>query len=507
MPSCITPVTNTNVQSSATPGASGANSSESFVVGNPLGTSNPRPSLSGNPSPNTDISTNNPSGSGSFNGVEFPNATNGVTSSSNSNGTTISSDLVLTIGNPLATASPNVSPSLTPQVSSTNNLRLSYYDYFSAELKWQPVAGADSYRLYQDGQLIADNLTNFMYYVKNLRPNTNYTFDLVVVNNGIESNKSTVKMRTYIPSTNTSNNYIPPVYYPTPSPTPSPDLSNVIFVKKSSDDNGDNINIGDGKSWATAYTDLQEALSLANLNGKQIWVAKGTYYPTSFHPVYVIIDDPSPRDKSFVIPAGVKIYGGFAGTETSITSRNISVNPTILSGDFLNNDSGENFIDGEGSISELRQDNSNNVVKISDDGGTPATLDGLTITGGYDSGNMYLGGGGLNIRNAWPVINNVTFLENYSSTTGGGINMSAESQNSNRVRISNSKFINNRAGFSGGGIYYSFSTFSIANSSFSENYAGFGGNSIANCDTETTEYTDLGGNNIDSDDVVTNCGA
>lgn len=503
MPSCVTPVTNTNIQSSASPEAI-SSSANSFDVGNPLATSNPRPfpSSSVNSSINpSGVSINNPSGSGSFNGVEFPN---GATSTS-SNGTNISSDLVLTIGNPLATASPKVSPSLTPQVSLTNNLRLSYYDYFSAELKWQPVAGADSYRLYQDGQLIADNLTNFIYYVKNLRPNTNYTFDLLVVDNGIESNKSTVKMRTYIPSSNTSNNYNPPVYYPTPSPTPSPDLSNVIFVKQNSGDNGDNI--ADGKSWTTAYRDLQTALTLDNLNGKQIqiWVAKGTYYPASSflpNPVESGGEDQR-RSESFVIPAGVKIYGGFAGTETSINSRNISANPTILSGDFMQDDFEQGFIINN-QVSTLRENNSNNVVKISNDNGIPATLDGLTITAGFASATE--SGGGLKINEAWPVINNVTFFENYSSFGGGAIFINSESQSPNRVRISNSKFTNNRAEYFGGGIYYETSTFSIRNSTFSGNYAGSAGNSIAKCNFDGPEYQNLGGNTLDSENpVVKSC--
>src|SRR5512139_3136979 len=60
----------------------------------------------------------------------------------------------------------------------------------------------------------------------------------------------------------------------------------------------------DGSSWAKAYTDLQSALA-ATRPGIQIWVAAGTYKPTTG----------SDRSKSFNLQSGVKLYGGFAGNE------------------------------------------------------------------------------------------------------------------------------------------------------------------------------------------------
>jgi hypothetical protein len=41
----------------------------------------------------------------------------------------------------------------------------------------------------------------------------------------------------------------------------------------------------------------------------------------------------STRTISFVMKNGVDIFGGFNGTETSITERDIVANPTYLSGD------------------------------------------------------------------------------------------------------------------------------------------------------------------------------
>jgi len=89
----------------------------------------------------------------------------------------------------------------------------------------------------------------------------------------------------------------------------------VIYV----DDTATGYN--NGTSWANAYTDLQAAIARAEKGcGTQIWIAKGIYNPG--HDVTA----------SFTIPAGVSVYGGFAGTETELNQRNIETNPTILSG-------------------------------------------------------------------------------------------------------------------------------------------------------------------------------
>ncbi|HEY4291346.1 MAG TPA: gliding motility-associated C-terminal domain-containing protein [Puia sp.] len=86
--------------------------------------------------------------------------------------------------------------------------------------------------------------------------------------------------------------------------------------------NINNATPGDGTTWAKAFNNLQAALSTATIF-EDIWVAKGTYFPSA----------PAGRSATFSLPSYTNIYGGFDGTESTVTQRNVALNPTILSGD------------------------------------------------------------------------------------------------------------------------------------------------------------------------------
>ncbi|MEQ8705555.1 MAG: LamG-like jellyroll fold domain-containing protein, partial [Phaeodactylibacter sp.] len=77
----------------------------------------------------------------------------------------------------------------------------------------------------------------------------------------------------------------------------------------------------DGSSWANAFTDLQDALSLAAScpNVEQIWVATGTYKPSAYPTPCT--GCAVPRDYTFQLQDGISLYGGFAGTETMLSQR------------------------------------------------------------------------------------------------------------------------------------------------------------------------------------------
>src|SRR5687768_8384881 len=79
--------------------------------------------------------------------------------------------------------------------------------------------------------------------------------------------------------------------------------------------NGADATPGNGTTWAASFKYLQDALKVA-VAGDSIYMAKGTYYPDEGKDVFG-----GDRELSFEIN-GLKIYGGFAGTETSLSQRN-----------------------------------------------------------------------------------------------------------------------------------------------------------------------------------------
>lgn len=186
-----------------------------------------------------------------------------------------------------------------------------------------------------------------------------------------------------------------------------------IYVDRSA--TGDN----DGSSWANAFTDLQAAIELAAPND-QIWVAEGTYKPTT----------DTRRGISFEIPSAVGIYGGFAGGETSREERDWFNNVTILSGD----------IGQEG----ITTDNSSSVVDIT--GTTPTTiLDGFTISDAKNDGNA--GGGVVAGGNANATLRNLIIKDNTASGGGGLFTFGGD------ITLINVSFIDNFAEDRGGAIY------------------------------------------------------
>lgn len=210
---------------------------------------------------------------------------------------------------------------------------------------------------------------------------------------------------------------------------------------------------GDGTSWADAYTDLQDALARAADCGgvTEIWVAEGTYYPSK-------TDDPY---ESFILRSGLKIYGGFDGTETALEPRAMLVSTTILSGDI----GAEDDID----------DNSFHVVTGNYTDST-AVLDGFTITLGYarESGNEK--GAGYFTSEGSPVLRNLVFKYNKAADIGGGIYQ----RNNSDAKLYNCVFFANEAEYFGGGIYNDVSSPLIANCTFCRNRAGDTGAAVFN---------------------------
>lgn len=187
---------------------------------------------------------------------------------------------------------------------------------------------------------------------------------------------------------------------------------------------------GGGTSWADPK-DLQSAIAAATA-GDSVFAAQGTYMRGA---------------ASFSMKEAVKIYGGFAGTETSLAERNLNAGYSSI----LNGNSAGRVIE-----------NLNNGVTIA------AVLDGFTVI----NGNAAYGGGLFNNKVS-PTVSNCVFLNNfgggvYNATSdariincvfsgnynntflshGGGVTCAGN----NNVIISGCVFIANR-GYTGGAIY------------------------------------------------------
>lgn len=225
--------------------------------------------------------------------------------------------------------------------------------------------------------------------------------------------------------------------------------SQTVYVKK------DATGLNNGTSWQNAYTNLSIAIN--STTSGQIWVAQGTYIPTTDLNGQV---PSNAKLNTFKLKSDIAIYGGFSGIETELAQRNWSNYPTILSG----NIGDENLYDDNlihVLSSEYANLNSNTI------------LDGLTIKGGYakrlDGGGIERGGG-IYVFQAFSgslKIKNCIIEENYAEGTGGGIYMLS----CNPI-IENCIFRNNVA-FTGGGMYLDYANAVIRNCQIHHNIASY----------------------------------
>jgi len=190
-------------------------------------------------------------------------------------------------------------------------------------------------------------------------------------------------------------------------------------------------NAHDGSTWSVPM-DLQTALGTPTC--MEIWVAAGTYLPTT---------PGGSTSASFVIAPGTAVYGGFAGSETVRTQRNLN-NVSTLSGDI--------------GVAGVATDNSHTIVKMNGAVGNTITastvLDGFTISGAYQGGNgggMYCGGSGAG-NECSPTLANLQFINNYA-VYGGGLYNDGHNSGKSSPHLTNVTFKNNVVVNEGGALY------------------------------------------------------
>ena len=197
---------------------------------------------------------------------------------------------------------------------------------------------------------------------------------------------------------------------------------------------------GDGLSWETAFDELRTALPRANVLAQaghdvQVWVAAGTYRPAPAG---------GSNDATFELTSTVRLYGGFAGTETALEERILPITPereTTLSGD----------LDGDDEVDFPEftnySDNSLHVLTGSQTQPT-AVLDGFTIASGYGPGAGMYNNGSTAV-----VIRNCTFEHNYAGWMEGSNGAAMLNQEGASPTVTNCAFRKNRAGDNGAAIY------------------------------------------------------
>lgn len=253
---------------------------------------------------------------------------------------------------------------------------------------------------------------------------------------------------------------------------------------------------GTGLNWTDAFTTIQAGVNAAAA-GEFVFVADGDYTPTN------------PGDFTLLpMKVGVKIFGGFAGTESSTNERQtpIGINTVLDGGDsvcHVVNGAGYARLDGfyitngnavagpncptevGGGIynySVYGGEFRNLIIAYNytagDGGGMFNVYSDISLGNSVLKGNFALdrSGGIANIVSNASVDDSI-ILYNYSPGTGGGIGNSSSSN----LQITNSQIMLNGALYAGGGIENSHSYLTINNSSIGPgNAAYYSGGGILN---------------------------
>lgn len=176
----------------------------------------------------------------------------------------------------------------------------------------------------------------------------------------------------------------------------SPSLGATIFV------NANATGSGDGKSWTNAKTDLASAVSGAQ-SGDEVWVVHWTYGPVA-------------------LKNGVRVFGGFNGTETAASQSDPDANATIISGGTTTR-----------AVTSINNDSS-------------AVLRGFRIVDGFIA--FPHTGGGVYAENSDAMFIRCMFTRNKSGTMGGAVANWGGSPS-----YINCEFFGNTADFAAGAVW------------------------------------------------------
>ncbi len=233
-----------------------------------------------------------------------------------------------------------------------------------------------------------------------------------------------------------------------------------------------------GLSWSDAFPTLQAALVHGG-SSHEIWVAEGVYFPDQGGGQI-----PGNTAAKFVLPAGITLRGGFAGTESSATQANPTAHPTVLSADVGRDDTN---VDGN-KVAETTSDRvGTNATSLLTLTAAPANtgIDGFVLTAAGTGGALKISGGSPFVRrcqfsgnsgtnggavltdtSATPAFTACVFSGNVAATSGGAVCATGGSPTFEDCSFSG----NVSNGSDGGGaLYLTTVTTSIRRCTFSQN--------------------------------------
>jgi T5SS/PEP-CTERM-associated repeat protein len=211
---------------------------------------------------------------------------------------------------------------------------------------------------------------------------------------------------------------------------------------------------GNGLSWATAFSNPQQAIAATTGANTEIWIAAGTYFPTIAQPAN------DPRAVAFRnLRNNTAFYGGFAGTETVRSQRNTVANVTVLSGDI--------------GAPNVTSDNAYRVIDVN--AVTGVTFDGLVFEKGNANGPANNLGAAMNINNSLVTLRGVTFRDCEAVNAGALLLQAANGS----TLIEDCVFLRNKSpNGQGGGVFINSqagASIAFNGCRFQENTAGAGG--------------------------------
>jgi hypothetical protein len=202
--------------------------------------------------------------------------------------------------------------------------------------------------------------------------------------------------------------------------------------------------LNNGTSWTDAYTSLDVALA-AVAPTQQIWCAQSKYVPAN-------------HASGFQVPANVKLFGAFLGSESSVAGRQGTAARTILYGEYSSGQNVEHVV----TIASLWPASGNPGVVI----------DGFTIQAGNATPTNQ-NGGGILCQNTSLDLVGCTVYDN-SAANGGGLYFEEGLQGDgvdNVLHLKQTDFTSNFAVHKGGGVFGEYLNGEIVNGQFLTNEA------------------------------------